>query len=50
VISDDEREKMKRLCERIAIEQDDASFIELVQELNNLLEKKEERLQQVPSV
>ncbi len=30
---------MKRLCERISNEQDDATFIELVQKLNDMLDK-----------
>lgn len=50
MISDDEREKMKRLCERISEEQDSSAFIQLVQELNKLLAKKQERLNQNPSV
>jgi hypothetical protein len=40
----EERERMAWLCERIAEEQDPKTFDELVQELNNLLEAKHERI------
>jgi len=40
----DERERMHILCERIAKEQDSDKFVKLVQELNDLLEHKEQRL------
>jgi hypothetical protein len=42
----DERERMQVLCERIAKEQDHERFVELVQELNNLLDHKEQRLEE----
>jgi hypothetical protein len=40
----DERERMAVLCERIAKEQDLAKFKQFVQELNELLKHKEQRL------
>jgi len=41
----DERERMHALCERIAKEQDHDRFVKLVQELNDLLDHKEQRLE-----
>ena len=41
----DERERMNFLSERIAKEQDHTEFSKLVQELNDLLERKEHRLE-----
>lgn len=41
----DERERMQMLCERIAKEQNHDKFVKLVQELNDLLEHKERRLE-----
>jgi hypothetical protein len=41
----DERERMHILCERIAKEQDHEKFVKLVQELNDLLDHKGERLE-----
>jgi hypothetical protein len=41
----DERERMQLLCERIAKEQNHDKFVKLVQELNDLLEHKERRLE-----
>jgi|HubBroStandDraft_1064217.scaffolds.fasta_scaffold156222_2 hypothetical protein len=40
----DERERMQILCERIAIEKDQKKFGDLVQELNDLLDRKSHRL------
>lgn len=40
----EERERMNSLCGQIAKEQDHERFVRLVQELNDLLDKKEERL------
>jgi len=40
----DEREKMAILCERIAKEQDRATFKKFIKELNDLLRRKEQRL------
>ncbi len=42
----DERELMHILCERIAVESDLHKFSALVDELNALLERKEQRLAQ----
>jgi hypothetical protein len=44
----EERERMNVLCERIAKEQDHDKFVKLVQELNDLLEHKEQRLEDPP--
>jgi hypothetical protein len=41
----DERERMHFLCEQIAKEQNHDQFSKLVQELNELLEHKEHRLE-----
>ncbi len=41
----DERERMNLLCELIAKEQDHDEFVKLVQELNDLLDRKENRLE-----
>jgi hypothetical protein len=40
----DERERMRVLCEQIAKEQNHDNFTKLVQELNDLLERKDYRL------
>lgn len=37
---------MNRLCERIQIEKDPKIFMQLVEQLNELLERKEKRLEQ----
>ena len=41
----DERERMNLLCEQIAKEQNHDKFVKLVQELNDLLDHKEQRLE-----
>jgi altronate dehydratase len=41
----EERERMHALCERIAKEQNHEKFVKLVQELNDMLEHKEQRLE-----
>jgi hypothetical protein len=41
----DERERMHFLCEQIAKEKDHEQFSKLVQELNDLLERKKHRLE-----
>lgn len=41
----EERERMHELCERIAKEQNHEKFVKLVQELNDLLDHKEQRLE-----
>ena len=40
----DEVERMKALCQRIAIEKDQDKFSQLIAELNELLERKDKRL------
>lgn len=47
-MSPEERERMHTLCEQIAKEQDHKKFAKLVQELNNLLERKDQRLEKHP--
>jgi len=42
----EEREQMNRLCEQIAKEKDHQKFVKLVQELNDLLDHKEQRLEE----
>jgi hypothetical protein len=44
-VTPDERERMHILCERIATEQDQEKFSALVSQLNDLLEKKGQRLE-----
>jgi hypothetical protein len=44
-VSPDEREQMQILCERIAKEQDGEKFSELVSQMNQLFEKKTQRLE-----
>ena len=41
----DERERMNILCQRIAEEKNHSTFTELVEQLNNLLDAKEQRLE-----
>jgi hypothetical protein len=41
----DERERMYQLCAMIEKEQDHGKFLRLIQELNELLERKEQRLE-----
>lgn len=40
----EERERMNSLCQRIADEKDPHTFTTLTEELNDLLERKEKRL------
>jgi hypothetical protein len=40
-----ERERLQSLCERIATEQDHEKFVRLVEELNDLLNHKQQRLE-----
>lgn len=42
----DERERMYQLCAMIEKEQDRERFMQLIKELNDLLERKEHRLEQ----
>ena len=45
----DERERMYQLCALIECEQDHHRFLQLIEELNDLLERKERRLEDKPS-
>jgi hypothetical protein len=40
----EERERMTALCNQIAIENNHETFMQLVQELNDLLARKEQRI------
>ncbi len=42
----EELDRLKFLCEQIAVEQDHSKFVKLVQELNDFLEHKGQRLEQ----
>jgi len=42
----EQREQINRLCERIQIEKDAKIFMLLVEQLNDLLERKEKRFEQ----
>jgi len=44
----DERERMTKLCDQIAVEKNHDTFMELVQELNDLLARKERRMENGP--
>jgi hypothetical protein len=41
----DERERMYELCGLIETEKDHSRFLQLIRELNDLLERKEQRLE-----
>jgi len=43
-VTPEEREQMAMLCERIAAEQDRNKFTQLVDQLSELLDRKDERL------
>lgn len=45
----EERERMFYLCQRIAVEKDHKIFSELVAELNELLNRKDQRLENIES-
>jgi hypothetical protein len=45
-MNQEERQQMNRLCQRIQIEKDPKVFMQLVEQLNELLERKEKRLEQ----
>lgn len=45
----DERERMYQLCALIEKENDRTRFMQLIDELNELLERKEHRLDEQPS-
>ena len=42
----EERERMYEICAKLQVEQDHTAFTRLMTELNNLLERKEHRLEQ----
>jgi len=44
----EELEHMKRLCRKIEVEKDQKKFLQLVQDLNDLLEGKAHRLEPIP--
>ena len=44
----DERERMMALCNQIAVEKNHDRFMELVQQLNDLLSRKERRMESGP--
>ena len=44
MMTPEEKELMDALCKRIAVEHDPKKFDELVHQLNELLEKKEQRI------
>ena len=44
-MSPDERERMYELCAMIEKEKDHSRFLQLIRELNDLLERKEQRLE-----
>jgi hypothetical protein len=48
-VTPEQRERMNELCRQIQVEQDQKKFIALVQELNDLLEQKEHRLEKQTS-
>jgi uncharacterized coiled-coil protein SlyX len=43
-LQNETKERWKELCERIAVEQDHAKFLALIQELNQVLAEKDLRL------
>jgi hypothetical protein len=47
-VTPEERKRMDVLCQQIAVERDHDKFIQLVRELNDLLEEKEQRLETPP--
>lgn len=42
----EEREKMEELCKQIAVEKDPNTFDRLIEELNDLFERKHQRIHQ----
>jgi hypothetical protein len=45
-MTSEERAEMIRLCQQIAVEQDRDTFTKLIQELNDLLSRKDHRLEE----
>ena len=48
VVEGEKKERWIQLCELAASEQDSATLLKVVKEINNLLEEKEQRLQRQP--
>lgn len=49
-MNSDERERMYELCALIEKENDHHRFLKLIEELNNLLDRQEERLEKKPEI
>jgi hypothetical protein len=47
IMNFEQNERMNQLCLRISQEQDHAKFLQLVKELNDLLDEKEQRLEAI---
>jgi hypothetical protein len=47
-LTSDERDRMNSLCQQIVTEKHRDKFIKLVEELNNLLDRKDQRLEATP--
>ena len=47
-MTNDERERMYQLCALIEKEQDHHRFLKLIEELNDLLDRQERRLEEKP--
>jgi hypothetical protein len=45
-MSPEERERMHEICDQLQVEQDHTKFTQLMSELNNLLARKEHRLEE----
>ena len=43
-------ERLRRLCEQASVEQDSEKLLELTNQINSLLEEKEQRLQHVKTI
>jgi hypothetical protein len=48
-MTSDEMERMKALCQQIELEKDHAKFSQLLVDLNDLLEQKNQRLDKLPN-
>ena len=45
-MSPEERERVNKFCAQVQVEQDRQRFTELINELNRILERKEQRLEE----
>jgi hypothetical protein len=45
-MSPEERERVHKICAQVQVEQDRQRFTELITELNRILERKEQRLEE----